>query len=64
MLHKTSSFKKKKNMRHEETGKNDLYTGGKAGDRNCENDQLFGLIDKDFKVAIIIIFRELKEAII
>lgn len=38
------------------------YTlGEKAGDRNCENDQL-SLIDKDLKVAII--FRELKEAMI
>lgn len=42
------------------------YTLGKkqVTETVCENDQLFGLIDKDFKVAIIIIFRELKEAII
>lgn len=49
-------------MRREETGKNDLHTGEKAGDRNCENDQLLSLIDKDLKVAII--FRELKEVMI
>lgn len=63
ILYKMSSFQEKYET-CEETGKKDLHTGEKAGDRNCENDQMLGLIDKDLKVAVIFIFRELKEAMI
>lgn len=43
-----------------------LYTrGGKqATETACENDQILDLTDKDFKVTIINIFRELKETMI
>lgn len=38
--------------------------GNQAIETACENDLMSDLTDKDFKVAIVIFFKELKEAMI
>lgn len=57
-------------MKHE-TGKCDQYTRGEAGNWNYESDQMSGLPEKEFRVAIIsivtkqegVIIKELKEGV-
>lgn len=46
-----------------EIGKNDPFTQGKkqGTETVCETDQMSGLTEKDFKVAIMSMFTELKE---
>lgn len=51
-------------MRHVKKQERMTYTLGKKQVTETENDQMLGLIDKDLKVDIILIFRELKEAMI
>lgn len=43
--------------------KDGSYTEKKGISRNCEGTETLDLLDKDFKSAIIIIFKELKETV-
>lgn len=46
-------------------GKFGQYTGKKQEtETGCENDQMSDLIDEDFKVAIIYMFKELNETMV
>lgn len=48
-----------------QTGKYDPYTRKKAGNRNCESNQISDLTEKDFNAAIKNMFKErLKKTII
>lgn len=41
-----------------------FHWGEKTGNGNCERDQMLGLTEKDFKVAIMNMFTELQESMI
>lgn len=48
------NFQQQKITRHAEKRKYDPYNGKKAGNRNCQSNQILDLIGKNFKVAIIV----------
>lgn len=61
------SVSKKNYGTFRETGRYDPYTGGggkQVTDNACESNQISNSTDKDFKVSIIYIIKELQETII